>query len=209
MSLANINPGDVIQVQMTYTELLVPEGGVYEFVFPNIVGPRFTDGEEEWVIESIGDSWSLADTEINIDAKINAGMLVVAENPSHGGVISYDGNTVSTAISTTPITDYVLKYNLDGNEIETGLLLYEGAEENFFLSIIQPPKPDVVFNPPAREYVFIIDISGSMNGTPLDISKDLLINLLADLNMSDRFNIVFFAGGSSVYAPNSLPVTQE
>ena len=45
MSVANILPGDVIRVEMDYAELLVPEAGTYELVYPAVVGPRYV-GED-------------------------------------------------------------------------------------------------------------------------------------------------------------------
>ncbi len=42
MSLANIMPGDQIEIELRYTELLVPTDGVYEVVFPTVVGPRYS-----------------------------------------------------------------------------------------------------------------------------------------------------------------------
>ena len=41
-----INKGDVIKVEMSYTELLIPEGGLYEFVYPTVVGPRYSNQSE-------------------------------------------------------------------------------------------------------------------------------------------------------------------
>jgi len=43
-SLANIKPGEQIDVTIRYTESLKFEGGNYEFVFPMVVGPRFIPG---------------------------------------------------------------------------------------------------------------------------------------------------------------------
>ena len=43
MNVANILPADVIEVELRYTELLVPTDAVYEFVYPTVVGPRYTD----------------------------------------------------------------------------------------------------------------------------------------------------------------------
>ncbi len=40
MSAANILPGDVVAVELRYTELLRPREAVYGFVFPTVVGPR-------------------------------------------------------------------------------------------------------------------------------------------------------------------------
>lgn len=209
MSLANIRPGDTLKVRMVYTELLVPSKGVYQFVFPNIVGPRFTNNGEPWVLQTLRDSLPVSETDLNINLKINAGMPLQADCKSHEVNFNYLGNSAQTALATTPGADFIVDYTLEDNRIETGLLLYEGEEENFFLSMIQPAKSEVPFDSPPREYVFIIDVSGSMRGEPIEISKRLIFNLLTDLNQDDKFNILFFAGGSAVFSPTSLPVTEE
>ena len=209
MSLSNINPWDTIKVRMVYTELLVPTNGVYQFVFPNIVGPRFTTGGEPWVYQTILDSIPLSETDLNIQLKINAGTPLSAESPSHPATFTNQGNSTETILSTKPGGDFIVNYTLDDNEIETGILLYEDSTENFFLSMIQPARPNIPFVSPEREYIFIMDVSGSMTGEPIEVSKELIINLLHDLRPEDRFNILFFAGGSSVLSPNSLAVTDE
>src|SRR4028118_1656611 len=43
-SLANIKPGEQIDVTIRYTDSLKFEGGDYEFVFPMVVGPRYIPG---------------------------------------------------------------------------------------------------------------------------------------------------------------------
>ncbi len=209
MSLANIQPGNVLQVKMKYTELVEPEKGFYQFVVPSSVGPRFTNGTEEWVFQSIKDSLAVANTAFNIDLTINAGMEVTAECTSHITNFVNNGTTASCYLETSPGKDFIVDYNLEGNQIETGMLLYEGEEENFFLTMIQPPKSDIAYESPPREYVFIMDVSGSMRGEPIEVSKQMISNLLSGLNQDDRFNILFFAGGSAVFSPNSLPVTPQ
>src|SRR5262249_40204042 len=46
MHVANVMPGDTIHVELKYTELLVPTDGVYEFVYPTVVGPRYSETRE-------------------------------------------------------------------------------------------------------------------------------------------------------------------
>src|SRR3982074_2188497 len=46
MSLANIMPQDQIEIELRYTELLVPTDGIYEVVFPTVVGPRYSSQTE-------------------------------------------------------------------------------------------------------------------------------------------------------------------
>ncbi len=207
MSLANVQAGDSLIVRMNYTELLVPTNGVYQFVFPSVVGPRFTYGGEEWVSQSIAELPLVTETDLNINLTIHAGMPLEAECMSHSATFEYDGNSAHSYLPTHPGVDYVVDYSLDDNEIETGLLLYEGEEENFFLSMIQPAKPKVIFDSPPREYIFIMDVSGSMSGEPLEVSKELISNLLTDLNMDDKFNIMFFSGGADILSPTSLNAT--
>ena len=50
MNVANILPEDVITVELRYTELLVPVDGVYAFVYPTVVGPRYTKNPGEAAI---------------------------------------------------------------------------------------------------------------------------------------------------------------
>jgi Ca-activated chloride channel family protein len=46
--------------------------------------------------------------------------------------------------------------------------------ENFFLAMVEPPKsvPSASISP--RDYIFVVDISGSMHGFPLDTAKAML-----------------------------------
>src|SRR5215208_2036865 len=45
MSLANIMPQEQVEIELRYTELLVPTENVYEVVFPTVVGPRYASPE--------------------------------------------------------------------------------------------------------------------------------------------------------------------
>ena len=105
--------------------------------------------------------------------------------------------------------DYILRYRLDGDKISSGLLLFRGEKENFFVLMMQPPERITNAVIPGREYIFIVDVSGSMHGFPLAISKKLLSNLIGNLRKTDKFNVLLFSGGSSLMAEESLPATQE
>ena len=41
MKVANIMPGDTVNIELHYTEMLVLTEGTYEFVFAAVVGPRY------------------------------------------------------------------------------------------------------------------------------------------------------------------------
>ena len=100
--------------------------------------------------------------------------------------------------------DFVLKYTLSGKKINTGLLLHEGKEENHFMLTVQPPKKVELKDIPQREYLFVVDVSGSMHGFPLDVTRKLMRNLMSNLRHDDKFNLLLFASGANVYSQESV-----
>ena len=104
--------------------------------------------------------------------------------------------------------DFILRYRLAGQEIASGLLLYQGRDENFFLLMAEPPQAVAIDDVPSREYIFVVDVSGSMNGFPLDTGKKLMSDLADVLRPSDTFNVVVFANGSETFSRSSVPATR-
>jgi len=218
MNVANILPGDTIAVELRYTELLVPTEGVYEFAYPTVVGPRYASPSAEgeaWVETPYSHEGEAPPYTFDLTANLAAGLPIQEVIcASHTVEVQYDGPSLATVRLDESEEyggnrDYILHYRLAGDEIESGLLLYQGEEESFFLLMVQPPKRVPVEQIPPREYVFIVDVSGSMNGFPLSISKELLRDLLSHLRPTDCFNVLLFAAGSAVLAEQSVPATEE
>jgi Ca-activated chloride channel family protein len=221
MNVANILPGDEIKVDLVYTELLVPENHVYEFVYPTVVGPRYSTtpaagapDSERWVQNPYLHSGAAPTSTFSFRARIVAGMsLREVSSPSHQIDVTYqDPRRATIALPSTERfganRDVVLRYRLAEDRIETGLLLAEGGDEHFFLCTLEPPQRFEADQMPPREYVFVMDVSGSMNGFPLETSKTLLRAVLARLRPTDSFNVIFFSGGSYVLSPSSVPATE-
>ena len=77
-------------------------------------------------------------------------------------------------------------------------------------SVSAEPKPQAIatsmINP--REYVFVVDISGSMHGFPLDTAKTLLRHLIGGLRASDSFNVLLFSGSNRMLSDTPVPATR-
>ncbi|MCD6521852.1 VWA domain-containing protein [Candidatus Calescamantes bacterium] len=222
MKVANIMPGDVVEVVVEYTEILVPEEGIYEFVFPTVVGPRYTGEKDENTLEK-EDNWVatpylhegeeppyIFHIEVNLNTPVPVKRIWV---PSHKVVIKEEGKGIKILLSQDEVKggnrDFILRYTLKGKAIKTGALLYPGKEENFFLLMVQPPERITPASIPPREYIFIVDVSGSMYGFPLEVSKALIKKIIENLRKGDYFNILFFSGGSKALSPYPLPATPE
>jgi Ca-activated chloride channel homolog len=221
MKVANVLPGDTIAVELKYTELLVPTEGVYEFVYPTVVGPRYSSKREtqaspadEFVKAPYTHQGEAPRSEFHLAGVVSTGVpLQELTSPSHTLEVRYTApGRAELALPASDVwsgnKDVILRYRLSGVEISSGLLLYQGADENFFLLMAEPPQtvqPEAI---PPREYVFVLDVSGSMHGFPLDTAKALMSDLASVLRPTDTFNVVVFADGSETFAPASVPATR-
>ena len=88
-------------------------------------------------------------------------------------------------------------------------LLYEHGDEKFFALQMEPTNKVNFKDIPSREYLFMVDVSGSMNGYPLEVSEELMRNLLCDLSPNDTFNVQLFASSSTVYSKNPVEPTEK
>lgn len=219
MNVSNIMVGDTIMVELNYTELLVPEKGVYSFVYPTVVGPRYASKNEKNIDDFVSTPYThegVAPTyTFDYVLSINSGVPIQDVTcGTHKMDVSMHGlNKAVLHLDPSELNggnrDVVVKYSLQGNAIESGVLLYEGKDENFFLTMVQPPQKIAKADIPPREYVFIVDVSGSMWGFPMEITKRLMQNLIVNLKPTDKFNVVLFSSNSAVLSPQSVDATQE
>ncbi len=222
MDIANIMPGDIVSIELHYTELITSDNGTYRFVFPTVVGPRYSNKSKADAAES--DKW--VETPYIKDGKTPPGKYDIAVRLSTGVPVSdikcssHEINVTKESESAASIEladkndfagnrDFILDYKMTGKEIQCGLMLYEGEIENFFMLTIQPPERIRQENVPPREYIFVLDVSGSMYGYPLDTAKSLIKNLVGHLKTTDKFNVILFAGASSLMSPSSVAATDS
>ncbi|RYD32150.1 MAG: trypsin, partial [Verrucomicrobiaceae bacterium] len=189
MSVANLLPGDDIDVEIEWTETIPAVESTYEFVFPTVVGPRYTGGNA-----GNGETWTAnphlaPGTPVPVTFTLGADLattLPLAEVtcPSHPVVVDFKTkDKASVKIDSKTFEDpgnrdFILRWKLGNDQVDAGLLLNRGKDRNHFLLQIAPPPrvtPDQI---PPRDYVMVLDVSGSMKGFPLNTAKQLLRNLV-------------------------------
>ena len=223
MNVANILPGDDVAVELRYTELLVPTDAQYGFVFPTVVGPRYSNpagaaDRQAWAATPYLRAGVESNTAFDLKLRVDAPIAVKdVSSPSHeirvqGGDTAHASVSLADPTKSSNNRDFILNYRLAGDRIASGLMLYRGDEqtggENFFLAMVEPPKAVPLQQVNPRDYIFVVDISGSMHGYPLDTAKVLLQNLIGGLRPSDTFNVMLFSGSSRMLSPASVPATR-
>lgn len=220
MAVANVLPGDRVVVTLRYSELLVPTEGTYQFVYPAVVGPRYSHeaaatapAHDSFVASPYLHAGVAPPTAFTIDVGLSGGVPIAdLRSSTHQLDVAWTDRTLAhVALAKNQgfggDRDFILKYRLAGDGVQNGLLLSQGANENHFLLMVQPPARVETAQIPPREYVFVLDVSGSMIGFPLDTAKRLVGDLVQHLRPNDKFNVELFSGASSLFSPASLPPT--
>ncbi len=98
-----------------------------------------------------------------------------------------------------PNRDFVLRWSVAGDETQFGVITNRESENGpgFLTLQMQPPAEPTDEQVTPREITFIMDVSGSMMGIPIEMSKQVVLRSLDKLRPDDRFNIVYFSGNNA------------
>jgi Ca-activated chloride channel family protein len=234
-SIANLMPGDRIEVRLRYVEPLQWEDGRMRLVFPMVVGPRYVPGTQ--AIGHDGTGWAL-DTNAAPDASRITPIVRHPENRSGHDIslaVDLDAGFETASIksvshevivrrlengrqrvelatgATIPNKDFVLEMKqAESTHPRTALFLSPAGDssETQFLLAAFPPSGQASTRVPV-EMLYMIDVSGSMEGTSIEQARGALLQALDRLRPSDRFGILAFSSDYHEFAQEPLPATAE
>lgn len=231
-NVANIAPKERITIKITYFERLKYEAKHYEFVFPTVVAPRYMPGTP--VAKGDGGGGTSPDTtqvpdgskisppvlrkdqrsghDISLTLDIDAGMPIKNITcPSHAVTIQSTSKSVRRVVLTNkaeiPNRDFVCRWTVAGDQTQFGVLAHRGELGGFLTLMMQPEVAPTDEEVTPREMTFILDVSGSMNGTPIQMAKEIITRTLDELRREDHFNIFVFAGSNGQLWESPRPRT--
>lgn len=233
-SVANIMPGDEIDVRLRYVEPLRWEDGRMRLDFPMVVGPRYIPGTAE--VGHKGTGWAMDTNAVPDASRITPTVRHPESRSGHDISLSVDLDTgfeaqsiksISHAVNvnrlpdgrqhvelasgaTLPNKDFILEVQQAKSEgPKTALFLSpSGSGETNFLLAAFPPTVQPAERMPV-EMFYMIDVSGSMEGTSIQQARGALLQALDRLRPNDRFGILAFSSGYQEFSPETLTATSE
>jgi Ca-activated chloride channel family protein len=214
--IGNVLRGEHILATMRYQARLGYDDGDYEFVFPMGITPKFHDSEHPG--EGLGTSAPLAGTDepigpveitVSVDAGTAAGEPSSPSHPIEMTRLDARRFTVQLAGHQIPDQDFVLRYPVAREALAAAAWTAAGEDGDYFMATLLPPAMDEEASPPPREFVFVLDRSGSMSGQPIEQARNALRACLRTLNPEDVFRILLFDNRLEWFRPEPSGVTQE
>lgn len=201
-SVANIPPGAEIQVALTYVQILKFEKDEFEFVFPMVVGHRYTDAatpDPEKINPPIVPAGTRSGSTIDLELDLDAGAPIMGMRSVLHKVETerLGDNRAKVRLAKAdeiPNRDFIFRYTIASSELVGGLLTHIDPKlGGFFTLILMPPKTVPSAQVAPKEVIYVMDVSGSQRGFPIDQSKKLTLKLIDELNPNDTFNVVSFS----------------
>lgn len=187
------------RVQLAYSQVLLAEKGLVHYVYP-LDTERFSSRPLEEVVITID-----LESRVPIKAIYSPSHKIAVERTSETSArVSFEANDVR------PDKDFELYYSISEDNVGLNLLSYkERGEDGFFLLLIAPKMEADEQAVVAKDVIFVLDTSGSMEGQKLRQAKDAVEFVLDHLHQEDRFNIVAFNTGVRMYASRLRPASER
>ena len=224
--LANLGPGETIDIEIEYLDTAVFEDGEFSLRIPTTLTPRFIPGRS--LPDRQGSGWSpdtdrvpdaslitppqvtsSIDHRLSLRAVIDAGMaLESVVSRYHPIKVSEQDDIYELRFSVAATQmdhDVELVWRPVAAEAPRALLFSEVVDDQtHLLLMLVPPTEPVVGAAMPRELVFVVDTSGSMNGVSIAQAKSALLLALDGLRPMDRFNVIQFDSNTQALFPGSV-----
>jgi Ca-activated chloride channel homolog len=195
-----IAPRSEKRVELVYSQLLSLKDNIATFDYP------LGRGYKKLKVP-------VGSVEIDLDVR-SAVAIKNLFSPTHPLDLQYDGDRhVTSKLSTVggeQAENFQLIYSLSDEEFGMSLITYrKEGEDGYFLLMLSPKVEFDADRISAKDVVFVIDTSGSMEGDKLKQAKEALrFGLSRTLNEDDRFNIVAFESSIKTLSGEMIQATR-
>lgn len=228
-SAANIAPGERVEIRLEYYAELTRVAGDYQLTFPLTFTPRFVPLQLERVAEPPDSvvrapaavQFTVPDAEriltpfiptlddrgmwVTLTVRLDPGFpLAILDSPSHRVRLQREGLRWEISPQDGCLRadrDFHLRWRLRvTDEVQMSLFTEERAGERYALMMLLPPEPAAQVGL-ASETLFVIDVSGSMQGPSIEQARDALLAALDRLRPGDAFNMLKFSNHHELFRP--------
>ncbi|MFC1850112.1 marine proteobacterial sortase target protein [candidate division CSSED10-310 bacterium] len=233
-SVANIGPGEEIEVVIQYQHNADYNQGTFSLRFPMVVARRYIPGKVR--IEGVsGTGWAVNTPEVPDAQLITPPILHPGNGPANPVSINIELETGFPIDSIVSLYHQIEQYRMSDSfytillrkdavpanrdfvlewkphrdhEPQAALFTQEGEDGIYTLMMVMPPdEGNAGFHRLTRECIFVIDTSGSMHGDSIRQAKEALILALDNLSIEDSFNIIQFNSRHEMLFPESQRAT--
>lgn len=195
-----IPPNGERRIQLEYSQVISVDSGLAKYIYP-----LRTDTYTHQPVGSLAVSIDLKSKHALKTIYSPSHEIAVNRKNDHRANISYEGTDVHVK------RDFVCYYSLSDKDFGIDLITHRDNtdEDGFFMLLISPKyevqKSEVI----EKDFIFILDRSGSMKGPKIEQAKEALRFCVNSLNDGDRFNLILFNTDVEPFSEKLVSVKEE
>ena len=177
-----IEPNSERKIELSYNQIIRNDANMYRFTLP---------------IRQCGQG-SISQYHMKIELEADRELANIY-SPSHQVQINRkDARHVTITLEQNNLEsakDLILYYSLAENEINANIFTFRPRtdRDGYFLFYASPQYQTDQKKTIAKDFIFVIDVSGSMQGEKIEQARDALKFCINGLNKEDRFEIITFS----------------
>ena len=220
-SLANIGPGETIEITIGYLQNVSYSDFSFHLRLPMTFTPRYEHGQQPGNLQTTAvqtapllvPASTRTDHRLKLDANlVSAVEFAAIESRYHDvDIRRVDNGYRIELLNTSEVSDR--DFELSWTPVlqshpSASLTTFNDGYSVYAQLMLAPPLADSIL-PKPREVILIIDTSGSMQGDSLQQAKAALTHALKSLGADDYFNLLQFNSDTQQLYDRSVPVTQN
>ena len=204
ISVGKIDRNEEVTVKIQYIDKFEIIDNTIQILMPTLVTPKYkskitsklTYGKVDYTI----------DFNIRIDKTINRKSI---SSPSHKINVIDENKTERVEVLNYDLSkDFKLNIELK-NELSSNAITSKTRDGKDMIYLSFMPEILDSYEDSEKEYLFIIDVSGSMMGEKLKETKHAVIECLKQLDTGDKFNIIPFESDFEAMNIKSIEYNEE
>jgi Ca-activated chloride channel homolog len=229
-SVGNLLPNEETLVEIEYLERLRADEGALRWMIPTLVAPRYIPGGASPAMartahgtadptDRVPDADRITpplahhvDYGLKLDLTLDLGAALEVESPSHAIAATREGTRTRVRFAAADVAldrDVVIvARRADAGPLET-VALHRPADGPGYVALTVVPDFSSERATPRQDVVFVVDVSGSMDGASIVEARAALKLCLRHLREGDRFNVIAFQSTSWSFQPRLVPFTQR
>ncbi|MDB4932343.1 MAG: von Willebrand factor type domain protein, partial [Myxococcaceae bacterium] len=231
-TVGNLLPGEETLVEVEYVQRVTADEGSLRWMIPTLVAPRYIPGAptgDRTAHGSSGPTDRVPDADritpprvaevgygLKLDLLFDLGRAVTVASPSHAITAVAEGTRVRVRFAQAEVAldrDVVLTAHGAGAAATqaAGVVAHcsPGSDGYLALSVV----PDLAgyggHGSRGETVVFVVDVSGSMEGDSIREARAALRLCLRHLRAGDRFNVIAFSSSHTCFEREPTPFTQS
>lgn len=195
-----IPPNGERRIQLEYSQVISVDSGLAKYTYP-----LRTDKYTHQPVGSLAVSIDLKSKHALKTIYSPSHEIAVNRKNDHRAKVSYEGTNVHVK------RDFTCYYSLSDKDFGIDLITHrdDTDEDGFFMLLISPKyevdKKEII----EKDFIFVLDRSGSMKGPKIEQAKEALRFCVNSLNDGDRFNLILFNTDVEPFTDKLVSVKQE